>query len=314
MNCPACDGKEMINQEMEHNGYNLYRCLDCELVCWQPMESPPTDLYKAETTEFSALRPVYTPNTGFKRFLRDMPARRGRLLDIGCNAGDFCFLAQKAGYSVTGIDISPGFIELTRQRFPSLDLEVGTLQEFVDRRPGEKYDVVTFFQLLEHLDNVRDFLGSVKTVLKPGGYVVCAVPNRDRWRFFSRLLREEWDYAPHHFTWWNSNCLEQLFQSFGFSVLSIKIDRITPFDCAFLVSQRLQSVAGRLGRRLLSGAIGPSVPSSKPEHAKAPPTVAFAYRLYLNVLPWLSGIVTSPLVPFLRKGGRDIYLLARLET
>lgn len=314
MNCPACDKDGLIYLGPKYKEYKLYRCPNCDLICWQPMKSPGPDGYESIVTEFTAFRPIWSPHSAFKKFFRDMPARGGRLLDIGCNVGDLCYAAKEAGYSVTGIDFAPGSIELARQRFPSLDFETASLEEFIARRPNDKYDVVTFIQVLEHLDNVRDFMQSVKTVLKPGGYAVCSVPNRERWRFSLELLRDPYDYPPNHFTRWNSNCLARFFESFGFSVLSIEIDTVTPFDCAYLLNEKLQPVAGQLGRKLLSSALKPNTALPDTEVEGPPPIIKFAYRLYLQVLPRLCGIVTSPLVPLLRKSGSAIYLLAQLKT
>lgn len=315
MNCPVCNGESFVKRGVEYGGYELHHCPTCDLLCWQPMRSPGGGWYdEGLITGWATIKPVGGAFPTYRKFFRDMPTRGGRVLDVGCGTGDFCYLAEKAGYSATGMDFSPQLIEVARQRFPSLDLEVATLEEFIARRPNDKYDVVTFIQVLEHLDNPRDFLQSVKAVLKPGGYVVCDVPNRERWRFLSPLLLSKGEYPPHHFTWWNSKCLARLFESSGFSILSLEIDPTAYFDCAPLIYEKFQWLAMQVWRGFFNNTKKPNT-SLLPTMAKNPPLVIrFAYWLYSQVLSRLCGIITAPLVPFLRKSGAFIYLVAQLKV
>lgn len=314
MNCPACDNKETVKLVVKHKEYELCHCPACDLMFWHPMKSLGPDSYQAWPVDFAAIRPAWSPHTAYKKFFRDMPAPGGRLLDVGCGIGDFCYMAEKAGYSVTGIDFAPQFIEAARRRFPSLDLEAMTLEEFRAKRTNDKYDVVTFIEVLEHLDNIRDFLQSVRMVLKPGGYVVCSVPNREKFRLLPRLLRGEWDYPPNHLTWWNSACLTRLFDSFGFSILSLDIDPVSPFDCSYLVSEKLYvtRVAEWLGRKLLGSTAKPNI-ASRSSDTKRLDVAKSGYRFYYRVVLPTFGIITSPLVPLLRKTGNSIYLVAQLR-
>ncbi len=315
MNCPACDNKETVKLGMKHKEYELCRCPACDLMFWHPMKAPGPDSYQAWPVDFTAIRPVWSPHTAYKKFFRDMPARGGRLLDVGCGIGDFCYLAEKAGYSVTGIDFAPQFIEVARRRFPSLDFETTTLDEFAAKRTNDKYDVVTFIEVLEHLDNIRNFLQSVRKVIKPGGYAVCSVPNREKFRLFTQLLRGGWDYPPNHFTWWNKNCLSRLFDSFGFSIPSIETDPATLFDCSYLISEKLYvtRAAEWLGRKLL-GSTPTSNISSQGSVTRRLDVAKLGYRFYYRVLLPFFGILTSPLVPLLRKSGNSIYLVAQLRV
>ena len=279
------------------------------------MKSPGPDSYQQWEIDFVDLRPVWSQQSAHKIFLRDLPARGGRLLDIGCGVGDFCEMAHQAGYSVTGIDFTPHFIEAARRRFPSLDFETMTVEEFVSRRPQDRYDIITFIQVLEHLDNLPTFINAAKKSLKPGGYLVCAVPNRDRWRFFSRQFREAWDYPPNHLTWWDRDSLERLFSSFGFTDINVKIDPLSPFDCSFLVTEKLgfARLAEWLGRKLISARKTEEPSSEAKTEAKRNSILQMGYRFYVRFIPVFFGIITLPVLPVLRKRGNSLYLLARLK-
>lgn len=55
-----------------------------------------------------------------------------------------------------------------------------SLEEFSEfaKKEGLKFDVITFFEVLEHQDRPREFLERVKELLKPGGWLAGSVPKR----------------------------------------------------------------------------------------------------------------------------------------
>lgn len=77
-----------------------------------------------------------------------------------------------------------------------------SLEEFYHfaRERGLKFDVITFFEVLEHQDRPMEFLRMVKELLKDSGYIAGSVPNNES-IFWEELHRKNsWgDYPPHHF-------------------------------------------------------------------------------------------------------------------
>jgi 2-polyprenyl-3-methyl-5-hydroxy-6-metoxy-1,4-benzoquinol methylase len=326
--CPACGGGIGSEAIDGYKGYKLYHCYACDLMFWYPMKSVASEWYEdfygapIDLTPHKPAQILWSQN----QLLKDRPAPGGRLLDIGCGLGDFLFMAQKAGYLVTGIDFSPKFIEIARQRFGFDEVYPWTLEDFVAEKPDSKYDVITFFEVLEHLDNVRDFSQLVKTLLKPGGYVACSVPDRDRWRFLSRWLlshvSQERDYPPHHLTRWNPAALTNFFNSYGFTILAIK--REPP------VSRSLRSLgyggwllSSELGIQRLGVVLAKKVETEDTNRASTPQrsilgmikgmVIRLAGKLYYEVLAPLLGLALLPLWLLLRRQGASIYLIARLK-
>jgi ubiquinone/menaquinone biosynthesis C-methylase UbiE len=96
------------------------------------------------------------------------------LFDAGCGSGVVCVLAANRGLDVTGLDASPAFIEVARQRCPSGRFAVGNLSEplpFAD----ESFDGVMFSNSLQFVPNAGDAMHEAVRVLKPGGRTVIAV-------------------------------------------------------------------------------------------------------------------------------------------
>lgn len=326
--CPACGG-EIGSEVIDiYNGYKLYHCHACDLMFWHPMKSAASEWYEAfygapiDLTPHKPAQVLWAQN----QCLKDIPAQGGRLLDIGCGVGDFLFVAQKSGYSVTGIDFSPKFIEIARQRFGFEEVYPWTLEDFVAKKPDTKYDVITFFELLEHLDNVGDFLQLVKTRLKSGGYVACSVPDRDRWRFLSKWLlshvSQERDYPPHHLTRWNPDALANFFNSYGFSIQAIK--REPPiFRSLRSLGYGGWLVSSELGIQKLGIVFAKRVGGEGANQASILPrsilgtikgiVIRWGGKLYYEALVPLLGLVMLPLWLLLRRQGASIYLIATMK-
>jgi len=292
---------------------------------WHPMISPAAEYYETmydaspDLASFKAVKILWAQ----EQFLKGVPSPGGELLDIGCGLGDFLFEAQRVGYSVTGIDFSAEFIKIACQRFGLENLYPLTLEEFITEKPDNRYDAITFFEVLEHLDNITDFLSLVKKLLKPGGYVACSMPNRERWRFFSKQLllyaAQERDYPPHHLTRWNPKALSYMFESQGFTVLDIGREPLTFSSFVYggwLIGSKLgfQNRSVVLAQKLASTKVGQNDACRNSRSSMARGLVIklggwFYYKVFILLL----GLIVSPLWFLLRRGGASNYLLARLN-
>ena len=105
-------------------------------------------------------------------------ARGKRVLDAGCGAGyGSAELAEVAG-SVTGIDIAPAAVEYARAHYaqPRLAFEQASCTQLP--YADGAFDLVVAFEVIEHLENWRDFLGEVRRVLASSGQLIVSTPNR----------------------------------------------------------------------------------------------------------------------------------------
>jgi SAM-dependent methyltransferase len=156
---------------------------------------------------------------GHKYFLGDpLAPGRGELLDIGCGTGNFLAAARSAGYTVSGTELDRNAAQFAKEKL-GLPRVLGlTVSEFANKYPGEQFDVVTFFEVLEHQASPVEFLQKVKACVRPRGYIALSVPNRERWLTGPDVL----DYPPNHFLRWNAGALRRLLSGQGFEILSVK--------------------------------------------------------------------------------------------
>jgi len=156
---------------------------------------------------------------GHKYFLADpLAPRNGDLLDIGCGTGTFLAAARDAGFRVSGTELDRNAARFAKEKLGLQRVLPLTISEFTERNADERFDVVTFFEVLEHQAAPVEFLQKVKACVRSGGMIGLSVPNRERWLTAPDVL----DYPPNHFLRWNAAALRNFLSGQGFAVLSIR--------------------------------------------------------------------------------------------
>jgi 2-polyprenyl-3-methyl-5-hydroxy-6-metoxy-1,4-benzoquinol methylase len=116
------------------------------------------------------------------------------VLDIGGGHGFFAYQMQQTGADVQVVDYSRAAVSFGSHRYPGLRFTHLSVYELPQL--GREFDVVTCFDVIEHLDDPERMLKAVHTVLKPNGKFYIATDNddspfkRNRWlAALSRRLR-----------------------------------------------------------------------------------------------------------------------------
>ena len=149
-----------------------------------------------------------------------------RLLDIGCGNGSLLSQAKNQGFVCEGIETCEPLAEAVRRK---LDCPVHTkLLSQCDFPPGS-FDVVTMYDLIEHLQSPIDDVRRVHSWLKPGGIIFVLTPNddallrrvarlafRSSFHAFQRPMRTL--YYPHHLSYFTAGSLRSLFEGTGFDI------------------------------------------------------------------------------------------------
>jgi SAM-dependent methyltransferase len=139
----------------------------------------------------------------------------GRLLDVGCNLGLFLKVAIEHGYSVTGVEINEPCAVWGRTRW-GLDVRAGALEDCGFGKGA--FDVVTLFDVLEHVPNPRGLLRAVRPLLGGDGLLVLQSPNRES--AMARMTGAKWYWLspPDHLYHFSPRALMMLLAQEGFVI------------------------------------------------------------------------------------------------
>ncbi len=234
--CPACQKTASGDVIEQYGKYELFGCGHCGLQFWEPREMPDARwyerMYGGRDEQLLPLEP------GHKYFLEDpLAARGGTLLDIGCGTGNFLKAARDAGYEVTGTELDRNAARFAKEQVNLKRVLPLTVTEFAAQHPEEKFDVVTFFEVLEHQAAPLEFVRGVKKCLKSGGQIALSVPNRDRWLTGPDVL----DYPPNHFSRWNTAALKTFLALQGFEVMSVREQGVGIAHMAQMINMALRT-------------------------------------------------------------------------
>jgi SAM-dependent methyltransferase len=255
---------------------------------------------------------------GHKYFLSDKQAPgRGDLLDIGCGTGNFLAAARAAGYEVSGTELDRNAAGFAKDKLGLPRVFGLTIEGFAEKYPDEKFDVVTFFEVLEHQAEPAPFLEKVKSCLRPRGYIGLSVPNRARWLTGPDVF----DYPPNHFLRWSPAALKNFLGARGFETLSI---REQPVGIGYAAQMINMSLRTGLSHKASAGASEsfrdimqmPAEEAAAALHA-VPTTRQRAMRLLGRIKAtacWPLAAAAYPYVRIRRYRAAYLYFLARLRA
>ncbi|MBV8636814.1 MAG: class I SAM-dependent methyltransferase [Candidatus Eremiobacteraeota bacterium] len=131
------------------------------------------------TTDFSSIEAyvLYLVH----RAAYEEAARRARdavVLDIGCNNGYGTVIVANQSRSTIGVDVSPRAVESAQRYNPRENVRYQLIDGLSLPFDDGSFDLVTSFQVIEHISNVERYLAEIRRVLRPGGTGLLTTPNR----------------------------------------------------------------------------------------------------------------------------------------
>jgi 2-polyprenyl-3-methyl-5-hydroxy-6-metoxy-1,4-benzoquinol methylase len=153
----------------------------------------------------------------YRRYLQNIRKYKshGKLLDVGCNIGLFLVTAKEEGFEATGIELNKECADYAENKF-GLDI----VNDYLENKGFQDgiFDIVTMFDVLEHIPDMRNALGEVRRVLKKDGLLVVQLPNLDS--VMARLTGSKWVWftTPDHLYHFNPKNLSEFLLSNGFKI------------------------------------------------------------------------------------------------
>jgi SAM-dependent methyltransferase len=200
-------------------GGSLFRCKACSLGYRYPClpKSSLDELYRqGSTTAWDSSPSIRTDwnlarNLIEKRFV----GKQHDVLDIGCFDG--AFLASLAQAKRFGVEINTAAADVARQR----GIEILGEDCTSDNASIADFDAITAFDLLEHVDDPRNFLASYSRRLRHGGLLLVSTGNLDAWTWRMAGGRYWYCAIPEHISFLSRRWFERTASELGLGVVEM---------------------------------------------------------------------------------------------
>jgi len=215
------------------NGLGLVQCSRCGLVFVSPRPDP-NELYALYGETY--FHNDESGTVGYTNYLRDEANIRktfagrlahlerfvkpGKLLDVGCAAGFFLDEAQGRGWAVQGLDVSSFAAHYAAERF-GFDVRQGSFTDL--DYPAGDYDLVTLWDVIEHVPDPKAYLQRAAALLRSGGVLALATPDVDS--LPARLTGKRWvgyKLSEEHVYYFSARTLSRMLDEVGFEVVNVR--------------------------------------------------------------------------------------------
>jgi 2-polyprenyl-3-methyl-5-hydroxy-6-metoxy-1,4-benzoquinol methylase len=226
MRCKLCGSTSRKEVLRISDAFSLVRCGDCGLVAtFPPVPAAeigryyPASYYGENNRRFNALLEGLIP------FFRNRRARaiekfvpKGRILDVGCGRGILPTLMRERGWEVDALEFSEIAARHARDEL-HLPVFVGDIVQ--SPYPDGAFDAVVLWHVLEHLPDPAAAIRRARQILRPGGFLIVAVPNFESLQ--ARLTGRHWFHldVPRHYHHFGIAVLRRLLTTNGFSILDV---------------------------------------------------------------------------------------------
>lgn len=240
--CRLCGSKNITKLFYSHNThgrhvidekekYQVYRCQDCGLIFLDDiiLDQKYYQKYyelgyydgKEETVGNGLLTGVtkwiskYSVGRKSKMILKDstLPSKLS-ILDFGCGDGSFLSALKNKRLQKSGLEINTEGQEICRRK--GIKVYGGEISQI--NFGQEKFDVITTWHVLEHLEDPNAVLQDISKILRKNGKLIIQTPNTDSLGF--KLGRENWFHldSPRHLALYNAKSIMILAERNGFKV------------------------------------------------------------------------------------------------
>ena len=136
-----------------------------------------------------------------------------KLLDIGAGYGFFRKAAEEAGIKTTGLEISAYANQASKELF-GLSAVKGEIQDYF---PGNKFEIICAFDVIEHFQNPDSLIENIIRLLKKNGTLAIRTPNLDSLEF-KALGGKFYSIKPEHLNYFSPKSLSYLLTKYGFQI------------------------------------------------------------------------------------------------
>ena len=210
--CIICNHTQLGSLPKYSAAY-LCQCRNCSMVfsCINPTPEQLENHYKGYG------RNDYLSPITIKRYHEILDAfeavrKTNRILDVGCGIGYFLDVAKSRGWEVYGTEYTDSAVTICEDK--GITMHAGALNP--QNYSAESFDVITSFEVIEHINTPNEEVQRIFSLLRKGGYFYVTTPN------FNSLLRyylgPKYNVIgwPEHLSYYTPKTLTALMLNHGF--------------------------------------------------------------------------------------------------
>lgn len=157
------------------------------------------------------------------------------IIDVGSGIGEFTKYIPN-GVQFIGAELSSKAVEIAQ----SLNRNVKQMDIIESAFSlANSFDMVTCFQVLEHITDIHDFFGSLTKLCRPGGKIIIAVPNNDG--FLMQASNNIMNMPPHHSLLWNKTSLFYIANLYNLVIEDYFVEQVTNVHLKWFYATKISS-------------------------------------------------------------------------
>ncbi len=227
----------------------------------------------------------------------------GSLFDLGAGWGHFMLTGKQLGYDVYGIEISEQPYLYSKN---DLKLPVDHI-DFFDMNEDKKFDVVTLWDVLEHIDKADDFVKKCAAVTAKNGYLVLQVPQIDS--YFAKKYKDQWKMMSlDHVNYFGKKTITLLLEKYGYKVETIK----SSFEIKLFIMYTILPLIKRFKKNRQTTSDQPDKPINSAERQTYFNTFTQKPMWKLKLYMWMHNVIYKTL-SFLNIGEEMIVVAKKIN-
>ena len=231
-NCPVCF-TDAYTPEYHVKGFSIVRCTNCKMVYVNPRlkDDIIRDIYKKNyfikkdysfsdfgygNYELTNYLRDKTFNSWYAEFAPFLLVHQGKAMDVGCATGRFLNILKNKGWDTNGIELDVDIYNaLIAKGFRVKNIPVE------DYELNERYDLITLFDVIEHITHLDDCFKKLNLMLSDKGSIVMVTPNIASIQ--KKIFGRKWfQFKPwEHISYFSPETMQRLAEKFGFKIIHL---------------------------------------------------------------------------------------------
>lgn len=264
--CPACGNKKFAfylwgKSNFTPRWFRFCKCPECELVFVNPRISAnqiESDVFSIQSAAriFADKFPFDAPEFRFNIVKpaislappKDASGAKRKWLDVGCAVGNMLAVVDEAGYEAHGLELNKKMVEWMRENRPFIHVHQGLWDSLPEKA---RYNVVSFDNVLEHIQDPNEFLAQAAARLTPDGLLIARVPNFNNFARYllqrtGRLATSYLIDPDAHPCYYNDLALKRIMRNQGLTPVRVMKQLMLSYPLKHILAQRTQASSPRL--------------------------------------------------------------------